>query len=401
MTLFRLFTSIQTQAYFQANGLVRMLIWVNDSEKEGVLPRAITKRKRSALHAETSCDIIHEVAGADKAEVRLVRMRERSLEIESAMRVEALMKQNGIETPETRKSRLQKELADGISDIYPDLTESIEDRHPGYQRKWYAELKLLERQLDDEKFPSFVEDGSTDGPEDGLPKRTPQFERIFMLRGKKNFENKIWAKSDELAREDKELEKLALDPSEESQLSYKSKLREHNKKYDACNPRVKGSATMMMDERKALHMEPPLLLWDRRTYEPLIAKPAEFSPKQQICLLDIHPSTNILAPIQTSKALDPAEFIPHFLFAHAQFSIIESLNRIAPGAADALIPQAPSMHDPTKGGRKDLKSLRIRMLTPQMVGELVHAWEAWPGRPSDAELWAKMGKFNESFTYEK
>jgi transcription factor 1 len=70
---------------------------------------------------------------------------------------------------------------------------------------------------------------------------------------------------------------------------------------------------------------------------------------------------------------------------------VRGLDTLAPGAADDIVPLAPSLRDPKKGGRRNLEQLRVRMLTAEMIEELVVAWENWPFKPSMGELMLKMG----------
>ena len=74
-------------------------------------------------------------------------------------------------------------------------------------------------------------------------------------------------------------------------------------------------------------------------------------------------------------------------------SIPAALDRLSHGAAEALLPQCPTICDPLKGGRmeQNLQHFRVRMLTLEHWRELAEAWYAWPFRKSDMELYAEMG----------
>jgi len=67
-----------------------------------------------------------------------------------------------------------------------------------------------------------------------------------------------------------------------------------------------------------------------------------------------------------------------------------ALNSMAHGAADALIPQCPSLTDPAKGGHKHLEHVTIRLLTHEQLKELDEAWNRWPFKVPEEILQARI-----------
>ena len=108
-------------------------------------------------------------------------------------------------------------------------------------------------------------------------------------------------------------------------------------------------------------------------------------------LLDLFPRTYPASLARTPDSHTYFDFILSCLFLQPRQSIVRGLETLAPGAAAVIIPRAPSLRDPKRGGRRNLDQLRVRMLTADMIEELVIAWESWPFKPSMGEMMMKMG----------
>ncbi len=65
LVIFQMISSIRASSLVQKYGLVRMLFWVGDDDKNPILPRNCQRRRRAAVDGELSTDWIMEVAGLD------------------------------------------------------------------------------------------------------------------------------------------------------------------------------------------------------------------------------------------------------------------------------------------------------------------------------------------------
>ena len=72
-------------------------------------------------------------------------------------------------------------------------------------------------------------------------------------------------------------------------------------------------------------------------------------------------------------------------------TVPEALDELAFGAAEALIPQVPSLTDPKRGGSRDVNELTCRTLTTEMLEGLMDAWQKWPFRLTSREMLIKKG----------
>lgn len=130
------------------------------------------------------------------------------------------------------------------------------------------------------------------------------------------------------------------------------------------------------DDMVAFNMSPrPLLYFDRRPYPPLAMEPAESWPANRLALVSTEPD-----PAWARKDSEWRYWAEDFLYGlydHSSDSLKEALDKLQHGLA-GLIDHCPSLKDPNVGGRLLLDHLRVRMLTPPMIEELVSAYIEWP-----------------------
>jgi transcription factor 1 len=159
-----------------------------------------------------------------------------------------------------------------------------------------------------------------------------------------------------------------------------------------------GAPISELDDRINLRYPPrPRLQWDSRPFDPLISREEEVWPRNRVSLIDA-------TPIPRPVGDDPdwhewvIDFI-HGLCESSTKSVIAALDNMQPGLSD-IVKDCPSLTDPDKGGRLQLKLLRVRMLTMEMIIELARAYKDWPFKAegTDRSLYFRhkgkqMGKF--------
>ncbi|KJX93393.1 hypothetical protein TI39_contig4323g00002 [Zymoseptoria brevis] len=152
---------------------------------------------------------------------------------------------------------------------------------------------------------------------------------------------------------------------------------------------IKIGHSGLYSDQSAFFASPQSLKYDRRPFEPLQANPTEFFPESSVALLDVVPST---IDLDVSGLADRQEVsklmheLAKLLFLYRITSIPYALDKIAPNAAQDLIPQAPSITDPRQGGRLNPEHVMVRSMTDKMLEELVKAWFEWPFKPDRFEL---------------
>ncbi|KAK8168612.1 hypothetical protein BKA80DRAFT_267355 [Phyllosticta citrichinensis] len=58
---------------------------------------------------------------------------------------------------------------------------------------------------------------------------------------------------------------------------------------------------------------------------------------------------------------------------------------ISPGASELIMPKLSVLRDPLRYGSLHPEHVRARMLTIEMLEELVQVWKSWPSRPRHIE----------------
>jgi transcription factor 1 len=131
-----------------------------------------------------------------------------------------------------------------------------------------------------------------------------------------------------------------------------------------------------LDDRLALRAPPaPRIQWDSRPHEPLTMRSNEAWPTNRLSLVSTEP-----VPQPTAQFPDYYEWLQDFLhglYANPSDDIAEALDKMQHGLRD-IMEECPSLKDPKKGGRLQMKHFRVRLLTPEMITELLDAYKNWP-----------------------
>ncbi|KAF9701250.1 hypothetical protein EKO04_000825 [Ascochyta lentis] len=156
----------------------------------------------------------------------------------------------------------------------------------------------------------------------------------------------------------------------------------------------------VLDDRLSLRSPPyPRLQWDRRPFEPLTMHPDEAWPPTRLSLISSTPF-----PRPAGQTPDWYEWVQDFvyaLFAVGSQPLPEALDKMQHGASQ-IIDSCPSLRDPDKGGRMNMRHLRVRMLTAEMIEELVSAYRDWPFKEPGSDhnkyfRWKGMNKGGDKF----
>ena len=404
VSLHEFVVSLQTSA-LRRYGLLRLLVWLRDDEKRRCLPRSICLRKSRAINLELYSESISEIAGWDVAHRHDVktkkktvqpRKRPRDLDLLSSLRVLNGMLERGIMTPEHRKQPLQQEAeawAATGGEAEPDPVDDAEGPNPR------RELDVLKQRFAEGIFSKWVEDQPARLAESEGKARTqlaraytPEYARMKQLEYQANHMRRRIKCATELrgpvpASADSS-EPAAIDSSAEPNGTSTQPKRSRKPGRPKKDRYRFGHEWLEWheDERKALLDSPPLLLWDRRVDEPLLAHANEFGPQSPLALLDIQQK-----PLEPSLFDDPrlASFfrlVLAHMFSTERGLIGPALEFLGHGALDVLGPQVPSLTDPAKGGNPDLSQFRVRMLRAEMIAGLFQAWQKWPFRVRREEI---------------
>jgi mitochondrial transcription factor 1 len=304
LMIHQLITAIRTRSLFHQYGFVRMLIWTMDAAKTALLPRTVANRRRFTIQAEVACERIHEVAGAEGGPGK--NRRDIDLDIASSRRVATLLEQGDLGTPEDWKGADEK-ATEGNATQEGQETERSDASTSG--RLWRKELQVLVEDYESNKFSRFT---AEQGGQAGGRSPTKNYARLSHLR---TFASQMQKRKTEVDRLLKMEEKLEAD--EESIMFRKpeqrhgelARLAENYRKEMEKHPiSVQEGLALASDDRRAFAADPPLLMWDRRTREPIVVKNSEFQPEVRGCSFIRCKGHDQLTPF--TEATDPPRSPP-------------------------------------------------------------------------------------------
>jgi mitochondrial transcription factor 1 len=379
LVLHQLVDSIKTSTLFQKYGQVRLLIWARRDDKAGLLPRCVQRQRRAAVMNQLYCDWIHELVGYEGRD-NLIFTRDSTIDRASALATFKRMKAEKISVPAGRESealKLAKKDSKSSRKVIPGLQPPVVDR---------AYLGVLESLKETNALAS-------------LDTQSEEYYTMRKYTWRQNYDTK---KTELLHSIQQDLDVLAVRRQrlQEDKGEDEKELQLSEQAVDDKITRLKQSVLSdFMTIKDNLHLwrqEKPVLHWDRRAVEPLIASTEEFFPNVESVLLDIqpgpvHPLFRQTGP-NSKRAGDSFDLITTALWAQSGQPISKTLDAVWPGAADYIIPRCHSFRDPTKGGINVETShthLTPRLMNPRQWEELIERWMEWPFRPEFHELIAR------------
>ena len=387
-----------------------MLIWIENEEMSKLLPQCMNSRRPITIEAEISCEKVQAIAAStNPAYYSQTFERSHELNIGSARLAYQRMQANGINIPDNRQSA---RLLEVLSEKPDKLRDNREDFA---SREFLDELDTLEALFAAGKITKDVEaveaarrellaarqrarEEGTPVPKQTSP-RNPELKRLNLLRyrykdlGRKYEERKrLWLGVDEIHS----LQRKAAEVSETERPAVDEKITElmavWNEDLEQLSAEEHMNVISGADNIRALQTTPPILLWDRRDFEPLEAGASEFLPAWPMCLLDFQPKA--MWPVLRENFPDNYDvlelMISHLMMVPTQ-SLRRGLSALTPGAYEYLIDECPSLTDPLKGGSANPDDMSVRRLTTEMYKEIIEAWVRWPFKPSRYEVMSKMG----------
>ncbi|KAL1305996.1 hypothetical protein AAFC00_004129 [Neodothiora populina] len=394
----------QTNSLFHVHGLVRMLFWHPDISRTSVIPGMASIRSGFSAALDAAADLV-EVAGRDRSiymdedehENRLSgKYRKPDLEILSAENVMEKMERKGMHMPACRqpilyKAALQRkglspaERADTLraqpiahlpEDFsLPEALDAHEERLKNFCKVVLRTTKSPREVLDFPYKYKFPESATKTLKEKERARIGPFMDiwgdhlalEVVLAKQKSKSPDKVSAEVEQ------KLRRLAV------------QLREAFLHKNMIAKQSRVHAQSMVNEAHAFDTK--MLAHDRRPYETLVVESNEFWPRFGMFLLDIQPrqenmADEVMSAVTASTTM--RELVTALFQLHAS-SVAVALDRMAPNAAQDLLPQAPSIMDASKGGRLDAEDMTVRMLTRDMIRELTSAYLEWPFKPDSTE----------------
>ncbi|KAH8709236.1 Mitochondrial transcription factor 1 [Beauveria bassiana] len=218
-----------------------------------------------------------------------------------------------------------------------------------------------------------------------------ELQRLKQLEYRDRHEQKLAAQFGDLLRQ----------RAETAALAGTADLAARDAAYDAAAARLpKNKAAeyqRLSDNYHLFRQDPPVMLWDRRDYEPLVARPPDFFPNAPTTLLDMQPKA--MDPIlrqygpATSRAGEMSDVLLHLWFINTLGPLGDGLDRLW-GGFGSEIGRCPSFTDPRRGGSplSGVGKIPARCINEEQWLEVMRAWMDWPFRPAYTQL---LGRYSE------
>ncbi|KAL5121050.1 hypothetical protein ACEQ8H_000899 [Pleosporales sp. CAS-2024a] len=416
------FDTMSKQMYFQfclaawtnqvihAWGPVRTLFWVETEEFHNMIAKAPTYMQKSNRLLEMIQDIQTVVTSerGHRGKGKSAPGREAQYEIESTIRALKSAQKGGFKVPEHRKraAHVYAAIVDeasggtGISSALFLQELAFQQALAGNPPTQFATQQAIDtiemglrvqEMYPDVRVPLLHPLNMENvGPGRSRPKDPPEIAEyklkrhkvVTILRNKHKVEAVADIGEEMLKLEIKAL-KLEDGPEREELIK---KIKELDEAWDVAVTKLHKNysyaATAEMDDRISLRYPPhPRIQWDRRPFDPLIASEDEIWPQKGASLIS---STPIPRPVG-----DIPDF--HEWVTDVTFGLYNDVHKSLPAALDAMqhglsdiMKKCPSLTDPDKGGRLQLKHLRVRMLTVEMIHELTRAYIDWPFKMAES-----------------
>jgi transcription factor 1 len=408
-----------TNEIFQRSGLVRMLWWAPDASKTVFLPTNIRGKRAFDMNLQIGA-YITEVAGVSHLESSLRKSRmdsPRAPEMDASVagRVERDMAERGQVMPKGREQPMALKvppLEDDphAHDSFLKTTCSTTDDLVLAVGEFREHLKTTHRVLDAWKSragSNKMANLSHKGVQKLYERHVRYQQSCDAIRSRPKDVGFFSSKAAEfrsIVGMDTILRLINLEanyaavsdtnPDPKTLSALREKILSLNKTCDAwieefVSFAVMKKITLLLDDLISLEARPSTLSRDRRPYEPLQAFSHEFWPNYDLTLLDLTPRlTDISSPgiVDRVEGAKACQAVIKIIYSSPAIPLTTALDRVAPNAAQDLLPQVPEILDARKGGRMDPSRMSVRMLSQEMMVGLMRAFLEWPFRPSNLDL---------------
>jgi transcription factor 1 len=388
---------------FHAYGPVRMLFWALREDLKPLFPQSSLHLGKSSVYlneVSTSTEIV-QPAPEPRHSAKTSIGREARYTLQSLVRAMKTARANGMQVPAHRRS-VAHDLADDVERISNGTGVLSISQCTEYLKEQTlldptAAVGLLPQNIID----SFVEQQdkilhplkymaeNMDYDADASPGRRhfTQTEVGYVAMKRKGVTTqylKLAVEKDAIvdigeAIYHLECKILGMTSQEEKEPALES-LAKLNEKYEKAvknrNENVRQQVFSDLDDRIGLCSPVARLGWDERPFEPLVMQPDEVWPPNRASLIDLEPK---LSPGPTFESHQYFQDFVIGLFSKPAMSLPEALDQLQSGASQ-LIDNVPVLRDVKRGGRLDMKHMRIRMLTTEMIEDLCNAYREWPFR---------------------
>ncbi|KAJ4984075.1 hypothetical protein SVAN01_10431 [Stagonosporopsis vannaccii] len=433
--LYNLFSSaVRTNDLFHAYGRVRTLFWVGADDFRPIIAESIGKfdKNNCLLELTQQMEMIVNAPRTERKVARGASGRDVHYEVESTVRAIQSARESGMALFADREDHMYKVAAEiekiskgsGRSNLTWMHEYLLERNRKGDTTVGLlntSTLQHLEHLLELQKKYPDVDFEAMGNARDSKTKRTKNFWKgredhpareeahgFSLIKSadrariaKKEQMESIADVGDELYQT--ECRALRAQDGTKEKEELMQRITELDAQWDKLNSSVptvyRAVPANVIDDRICLRTPPrPRIQWDRRPFEPLTMFPEESWPPNRLALISSTPH-----PRPAGQTVDFYEWAHDFVYALLDLpseSLPEALDKMQHGLSQ-IIESCPSLTNPDKGGRLLMKHLRVRMLTGEMIDELVAAYRDWPFKEPGSDhnryfRWKKAAKGKKS-----
>jgi hypothetical protein len=359
-------------SWLQHFGRVRFLLWMNEVDKERMLPQAVQARARPSVIADTVADLTEIASSGTKRHGKgfsTNKLPATQGAVLTDAEIPTYLKRKILKpTVERLGAKVKKELdrrAEWLERIAAGgrYTKRLRSRAPKVEQALRKPLHEFLAHIDKIVYIPDSHDPYSKIPIENLIARYD----TAMLNAQKSTEEK----REEAARE----QGITFTQEE------KDSFAEFEEEYLLATTGDRQRSNSVYDESYARSVNPPLLqAWERRNNDPVIADPAiTMFPSRPLTLIDFapklmhkwfrHEDTD-----EAYKRYSTYDRLVRAIFSLRAQTIKAALKTLAPGAEDVLqmIPDG-----------KELGKKRVRCASIEELVKIAQAWQMWPFKPEE------------------
>lgn len=385
-------------------GLVKLLAWVPEADKESFNPRCTTSRYRAAKRLEATCDIREIVASFPYDGSTSMQIPWYGAALKSMRGVAENQPEERIEIPLHRIQPSPKPPSIFLTPVEENfkLLQSLQGKPPlinqyisAYHALKRSDPEWLDQYLSKDAARPKINMMS---PED--PRRKFAHYHIRMMTTHKRY-----AKVDDLAFTHVELERRLVEYRQahpDNIAGYKQLLESFQPRFELLKKQRakffkdnRHAAMKAIDDYRAFNQSPHILNWNNRPFEPLLCRPKQdFYPHTAMTLMEVTPRPSLLNTINTGDLQIVWDYIDHTFDTAKTTSIKQAIEALVGDgeAYDLFVGKfgepggIPSLTDPLLGGSHDLSDVRLRTMTVRQLTDITLAYEKWPWRIAVKEM---------------
>ena len=373
-------------------GLVRILAWIPDDDKDSLVPRTVYHRTKQSLQLETASSITEVVGGRPNRNVKTLIRDHRwyDLDVENE---EALLAGQDVKIPNYTVQRLDEPLLPPLAALPADMEQLRAGKYRD-SSSIVADLLKLDEKLKGTEW--YHKQSLKPAPKHHNQETDDQKEwRRLMQRLKTLHVQYMDIKKlvDRLRSIEHALrEEHGKDFTSTKVMELRAEAERLRVRVKTWRPENMTMARKAIDDYRAYDSQPKALSWNKRSANPLIMHAHETAPQKPVTLLDIVPDPRFRQQLDTNSKIVCYDYVTMKLCSRWSKDVQSGLSGLLQGGVDEFVDTVPSLKDPVQGGWHDLSDLRIRSLSAKLFMDIALAFEKWAFRPEVEKMQLSMGR---------